>query len=140
MSDESTTPDLVELVRQAFGASSRHDLDAIMSYFAPHAVWRMNDLGLGTFDGVAKIESFIEDWWGTWGEHVVDVLEVVDLGQGVVFSDVREDGRLVGSDAHVEQRRGWVFLWVQGKIGLLDTYLAPDEARAAAERLAESRG
>jgi ketosteroid isomerase-like protein len=140
MPEESTTPNLIELVTQAFGASNRHDLDAIMRLFAPDAVWDLSDLGLGTFDGAAKIRGFIEDWWGTWGDHLVEVQESVDLGRGIVFSRVREDGRLVDSDRHVEQRLGWVFLWVQGRIGRLETYLEVDEARAAAERHAEERG
>jgi ketosteroid isomerase-like protein len=140
MSQESTTPDLVELTRHAFEVANRHDLDALMGFYAPDAVWDLSDLGIGTFEGDAAIRSFIEDWWGTWGDHLIEVREILHLGDGVVFSSVREDGRLVGSDGHVEQRRGWVFQWLQEKIAWIETYLAIDDARAAAERLAESRG
>jgi hypothetical protein len=38
---------------------------------------------------------------------LVEMEESVDLGHGVVFSLVWEDGRLVGRDSHVQQRRGW---------------------------------
>ena len=76
---------------------------------------------------------------GTWGDHLIEVEELVDLGHGVVFLRVREDGRLMGSDGHVEQRRGWVVLWVQGMIERFAAYLDIDEARAATERLAEGR-
>jgi hypothetical protein len=70
----------------------------------------------------------------------MEVEQIVCLGHGVVFSSIREDGRLVGSDSHVEQRRGWFFLWVRGTIERQAVYLDVDHARAAAERLAEERG
>ena len=139
MPEESTTPDPVELTRHAIGVASRHDLDALMGLFAPDAVFDLSDLGIGTFEGEAGIRGFLEDWWGTWGDHLIELEEIVDLGHGVVFSPVREDGRLAGSDRHVEQRRGWVILWVQGMIERFTAYLDIDEGRAAAERLAEER-
>jgi ketosteroid isomerase-like protein len=137
MSEESTTPDLVELTRRAWKAANRHDLDMLMSFYGPDVVWDLSDVGLGTFEGVAAIGGFVEDWWGTWGDHLIEVEEIVDLGHGVVFSSVREDGRLMGSDGHVEQRRGWLFLWVEGIVEQARGYLDIDKARAAAERLAE---
>jgi ketosteroid isomerase-like protein len=139
MPEESTTPDLVELTRRAIEAGSRHDIDSVMSFYAPDAVWDLSDVGIGTFEGVAAIRSFVEEWWGTWGDHLIEVEETVDLGHGVVFSSVREDGRLAGSDRHVEQRRGWVFLWMEGGFERATVYLDIDKARAAAERLAEER-
>jgi ketosteroid isomerase-like protein len=108
-----------------------------MSFYGPDVVWDLSDVGLGTFEGVAAIGGFVEDWWGTWGDHLIEVEEIVDLGHGVVFSSVREDGRLMGSDGHVEQRRGWLFLWVEGIVEQARGYLDIDKARAAAERLAE---
>jgi ketosteroid isomerase-like protein len=123
-----------------FEAGSRHDLAAALSFYAPDAVLDLSDAALGTFEGVAAIGSFLADWWGTWGEHMIEVEESVDLGHDVVFSLVCEDGRVVGSDGHVQQRRGWVLLWVEDAISRATAYLDIDEARAAAERLAESRG
>jgi ketosteroid isomerase-like protein len=140
MAEESTTPDLVELSRRVFEAGKRHDIDAVMGFYAPNAVWDLSNVGFGTFEGVAAIRSFVEDWWGTWGDHLIELEEIVDLGHGVVFSSLREDGRLVDSDSHVEQRTRWVFLWMEDVIERVMVYLDIDEARAAAERLAESRG
>jgi ketosteroid isomerase-like protein len=139
MSEESMTPDLVELSRRAYEATSRHDIDALMGFYAPSAVWDGSNVGIGTFEGVAAIRSFVEEWWGTWGEHTFEVEEIVDLGHGVVLSSLREDGRLVDSDGHVEQQRAAVVVWVKGIIERQTPYLDIDEARAAAERLAEER-
>jgi hypothetical protein len=58
----------------------------------------------------------------------------------VVFSRVREEGRLADGDGHVEQQRGWVILGGQGNIERIAIYLDVDQARAAAERLAQERG
>jgi ketosteroid isomerase-like protein len=139
MSEESTTPDVVELTRVAWEDVNRHDRDRVTGFYAPDAVLDLADVGLGTFAGVPAIGSFVEDWWRTWADHLVDVQEIVDLGHGVVFACVREDGRLAGSDGHVEQRLGWVVVWVQALIERATAYFDIDGARAAAERLAESR-
>jgi ketosteroid isomerase-like protein len=140
MSGESTTPDLVELTEQAFDAGSRYDIDAIMGFHVPDAVWDLSDLGLGTFDGAAAIRGFVEDWFATWQDLVLETEEIVDLGHGVVFATVREEGRPTASGGHVEQQRGWVILGVEGNIARIVIYLDIDGARAAAERLAVERG
>jgi ketosteroid isomerase-like protein len=140
MREESTTPDLVELTRRAFEVASDHDTDALMGFYAPDAVLDLSDVGIGTFEGVAAIRGFLDDWWGTWADHLLEPEEFVDLGHGVTFSPVREEGRLVGSDRHVEHRRGIVLVWAQGRVERHIAYHEIDEARAAAERLAEERG
>jgi ketosteroid isomerase-like protein len=140
MAEESTNADLVELTRRSLHAANRHHADALMRFYAPDAVFDVSDAGLGTFAGVAAIRSFLEDWWATWGDHLMEVEEIVEIGRGVVFIVVREDGRLAGSDGHVEQRRGWVLLWVQDMIERQMGFLDIDQGRAAAERLAQERG
>jgi len=138
MSEESLSP--VELVRQAFNAGNRHDVDTIMGFHAPEAVWDLSDQGLGTFEGAAAIRGWIEDWFRTWADLRLDVLDVVDLGHGVVFSRVRENGRLADGGGRVEQQRGWVILGVRGKIARTEIYLDIGAGSDAAERLAEERG
>src|ERR1700736_6038872 len=84
MSEESTTPDLVELTRGYFEAASRRDLDAVMSFFAPDAVWETVSLGTN-FEGVAAIRNFFEDWVGAYEEFEMEMEmeEALDLGNGV---------------------------------------------------------
>ena len=50
MSQESTTPDLVELVRRLDEAASRLDFDAMVSFFAPDAVFEGRASGM-TLEG-----------------------------------------------------------------------------------------
>jgi hypothetical protein len=55
-----------------------------------------------------------------------------------VFAVVVQNGRPAGSPGRLRQREGWVVVWVGGLIARL-TISEVDEARAAAERLAEER-
>jgi uncharacterized protein (TIGR02246 family) len=135
MSEESATADLVELVRRQFEAGNRRDLDAVTSSFAPDAVLDGRALG-DHFEGRAAIRSFIEDWFGTYEELEFGLEEVRDLGKGVVFAVVTQNGRPVGSAGHVRQREAWVYVWVRGLVARFTVYGDFDEARAAAERLA----
>jgi uncharacterized protein (TIGR02246 family) len=135
MPEESTTPDPVELLGRALEAVNRRDLDAVASSFAEDATFDGRALG-ARFEGRAAIRSFIEGWWGTYEGLEYGLEEVRDLGHGVAFAVVVQNGRPAGSTGHVRQREGWVFVWVGGLIARL-TILEVDEARAAAERLAQ---
>jgi hypothetical protein len=109
----------------------------VASSFAEDATFDGRALG-DHFEGRAAIRSFVEEWFGAYEELAYGFEEVRDLGNGVVFTVVVQDGRPVGSAGHVRQREGWVFVWVQGLIERL-AISEVDEARAAAERLAEER-
>ena len=137
MSQESTTPDLVELVRKQLEALDRRDVDGVMNNVAEDGVLegRVEEV-----EGRAAIRRFlVEDWFRAYEELGFELEEVSHLGGGVVFAVVIQDGRLVGVDGHVRQREGWVYLCVGGSIARLTTSDV-DQARAAAERLAQERG
>jgi len=138
MPDESTTPDLVERMGRAFEAANRRDLDAVASSFAEDATFDGRGVG-GPFEGRAAIRSMLEEWFATYEELEFGLEEVRDLGNGVVFAVVVQNGRPAGSAGHLRQREGWVFVWVRGLVERL-TISEVDEARAAAERLAQDRG
>jgi ketosteroid isomerase-like protein len=139
MSEESTTPALVELVRHAYEASSHRDYDAMMSVYGRDAIWDMTPLGLGVYEGHAAIRSFIEDWIGSFRDFEVEPVEILDLGGGVTLAVVVQGGRPAGSDGRVQWRYAQVSQWVDGVAVQSTNYLDVDEARAAAERLAEER-
>ncbi len=137
MAEESTTPDLVELVRGLVGALDRCDVDTVVSFQAPDAVLAAE---VGRFEGVAAIRGFLEDWLANYEEFAVTLEEVRDLGNGVTFSVILQQGRLVGSSGHVQLRHANVNVWVDGVIALTVTGPDIDEVRATAERLADERG
>jgi hypothetical protein len=126
MPEESTTPDLVELARRSVEALNRRDLDAAMSVYGPNSVWDNSAFGLGTNDGFAAIRQFIEDWYSSYEELEIEIEESLDLGNGVVLGVAVQKGRPVGSFA------GGIIERAQG-------YTDIDQARAAAERLAQER-
>ena len=137
MPEESTTPDLVELTRLAFEAVNQRDIDAVMSFFAPDAVL---DGRVEVLEGRAAIRGFLDEWFGYFAELRFEVEEFVVLDDGVVLAVVNQEGRPVGVDGQVHQREGWAIWWsAEGLIVRLTTLTDIDEARAAAERLAESR-
>jgi ketosteroid isomerase-like protein len=137
MSEGSATPDQVELVRNLVRALDRCDVDTVVSFHAPDAVLAAV---VGRFEGVAAIRGFIEDWLANYEEFAATLEEVRDLGNGVTFSVIRQQGRLVGSSGHVQLCNAMVNVCVDGAIARTITGPDIDEARAAAERLAEERG
>jgi ketosteroid isomerase-like protein len=140
MPEEATTPDLVELGRGLFEAANRRDFDVILLRYAPDAVWDMNPLGgLGSFEGHVAIRGFWEDWFASYEDLEIEPEEILDLGNGIGFTVVMQTARPVGSSGEVRLRYALVSVWAEGLIERLTNYTDIDEARAAAERLAESR-
>ena len=138
MSQESTTPDLVELVRALFDAVSRRDFDAAISVYAPDAILRLTAMGTSV-EGLAAIRGFLEDFVGTFSEYEVELEEILDLGSGVTFGVFLQQGRPVGSSGRLQMRAASVGLWTDGLLARHTLDPEIDQARAAAERLAESR-
>jgi ketosteroid isomerase-like protein len=138
MREESTTPDLLDVSRRATEAANTQDVDALMSFYAPDAVWEAMT-GLGTHEGAAEIRRFFVDWLGAYEEFEVEVEEILDLGNGLAFTVVVQRGRPVGSTGRVQLRYATTSIWVDGLIARQTNHIDIDEARAAAERLAEER-
>ncbi len=138
MAEESTTPDLVKLMGEAVEAFNRGDVDALMSFFAADAVFESPVLGT-SFEGAAAIRGFAEDWLGAFEEWAVELEEIVDMGNGIVFVVYGQEGRPVGSTGRARSRAVSVYEWADASVVRTKTYDDIDEARAAAERLAEER-
>ena len=138
MAEESPTPDLVELSRRLVEAGNRHDFDAVMSFYAPDAVWEGRASGM-TFEGRTAIRGFWEDVTVAYEEFEWRSEEILDLGNGVTFVVSRASGRPVGSTGRVGLRVAIVAVWEEGLIVRVTTYDDPDEAHAAAKRLAKER-
>ncbi len=77
MSEESTTPDLVERVRAAFEAYGRADFDGTVEFFTADAVWENEEAE--TFEGIAGIRAFLEEFRSHFEGFEVEVEELRDL-------------------------------------------------------------
>jgi ketosteroid isomerase-like protein len=139
MTEESTTPDLEELVRTSLEALNRHDLDAALRFYAPDCVVEQET---GTHEGVSAIRAFLEEWSGFFEEIEWESEEVVDLGNGVGFGVIRMHGRPAGSSGDVQMRFASVAARTEGLVVWERHYTETDieKARADAERLAQERG
>jgi ketosteroid isomerase-like protein len=137
MFEESTTPDLVALVRRSIEAQ---DIEAALSFYAPDAVWDASPWGMGVFEGQAAVRGFFEDWSGSYTHIEWRAEEIRELGKGVTFAVILQTGRVVGSSRSVQLRYAAVTQWLDRLIVRNTTYTDIDEAHAAAERLAESEG
>ncbi len=135
---EVTTPDLVELTWQGIDASNRRDFDALMSLYAPDAVWESLD-GIGVFEGATAVRGFIEDWLGSYEVFDTEAEEVLDMGSGITFVVGRQSGRLPGAAGRVEQRVAHAITWERGLVVHTVAGMDIDGVRAAAERLAQER-
>ena len=140
MSEESTTPDLAERTRSLWNAASRRDYDAIMGFFGPEPVWETT---LVTLDGSAAIHERLEEWFGAFDELEFVLEEILDLGNGVTLTVVNQTARPAGSSSsssHIERQEAYVAVWQEGMLSRCKTFLDIDQARAAADCLAEERG
>jgi len=141
MPEKSTTPDLEELARQNIDAISRRDFDALLARYMPDAVLVAASPGIaGTFEGRDAIRGALEDAVAPYDDYETVLEEFRDLGNCVTFNVQLARGRPTGSSVFVEQRAAWVTVWTDGLIERSAFYTDIDEARAAAERLAEERG
>jgi hypothetical protein len=139
MTEESSTPDLVEAFRpsrshQPPRLGSRHDR------LSTDAVWDVSLQGMGAFEARDAVGGLIEDWSGVYEDSEQRVEELRDLGNGVTFGLALLRGRRPGSAGFVELRYAVVATWVDGLIPRITSYADIDQARADAERLAQERG
>ena len=139
MSEESTTPGLVELTRRTFELAEHRDFDGVMRFYASDVIWDGADRDLGTFKGAAATRRLFEDWFGSYDLFEIEMEDVLDFGHGVVLAVHQQHARPTGSAASVQTREAYLFVWKDNLIERVTMYSDIDEARAAAERLAEER-
>jgi hypothetical protein len=139
MPEESTTPDLVELTRLALAAFNRREFGA---YASPDIVLDTAGYGMGTFKGRDAALGFFKEWTSSFEDLIMEADEILDLGHGVVLTLYHQEGRPIGGSSYLRVRSAMVTLWVYGVVVRNTIYPETDidEARAAAERLAEERG
>jgi ketosteroid isomerase-like protein len=139
MSDESTTPNLVEVVTGLFEAADRGDWDAVIRHYAPDAIWESDD-GILDTASASGVRGLFEEWAGMFEDFTIKVETIIDLGKGVVYSVFHQEGSPAGSTGVVKERGALIYQWADGMVVRVIFRQDIDEARAEAERLAEERG
>jgi ketosteroid isomerase-like protein len=119
-------------------AADRADFDTILAFYHPEAIWEVP--GFGTYEGVETIRALFQDYYRPYEELRVYVEEIRDFGGGVVLAVNRQTARVTGSSMDVRTREAFLYVWDDDRIVKVTMYQDLDEARAAAERLAQERG
>jgi limonene-1,2-epoxide hydrolase len=134
---ESPTPALTELMRRFTDTLERRDFDEALRFFGPDPEWDMSAMGMGTFNGPVAIRGLLEDWTASYDEWEIQFEQPLDFGSGVMLASFLERGRPAGSTGSVQLRYAAVGQWAADMILRVATYSDIDEARAAAEQLAQ---
>jgi ketosteroid isomerase-like protein len=129
----------LKAIRRSLQALSRRDYDGAVAPFSVDAVMDTSARALEVFEGREAIREFLEAWRGPYEDLELELEEFHDLGNGVTLSVLVQRGQLPGSSSFVSVRSGHVGVWRDGLIERNAVYEDIDEARTAAERLAESR-
>jgi len=139
MSEQASTPDPEGTLRRHIEAASRRDGDAALVTFPKGAVWDRSAVGQEVIEGRDDIRDFIEDWNAVFEEYVLGLEESHDLGNGVASGLLSQRGRPRSSGGVVEEPYTAVVAWKDGLIVRVTVYPDINEARTAAERLAQER-
>lgn len=138
MAEGPTAPGREEQFRSSFDTFLRGNSG--VSLFAPDAVWDMSRQGVGVFEGRDAIGRFTRDWVAAFEDFASRVEEFLDLGNGVTFAAVAQEGRPPSGSGLLKQPYGIAMQWHDGLIQRATVFTDIDEARAAAEQLAETQG
>jgi ketosteroid isomerase-like protein len=140
MPDEQGVTDLKELTLRSVDAFGRRDFDGLLALYSENAVWDSSAIGLGVYEGRETIRALFEDWLGAFEDFEQAVREFRSIDNRITLVIYRQRGRPTGSVGHVEFDFALVTTWRNGLVRRVTPYTDIDEARAAAERLAEERG
>jgi len=139
MSEEPVGPTMVELTHQAYAALNSRDLDAITRFLEPSSVCDVSCWELGIYTGPEAICRFADEWIGDLYEYGVQVNEMQDLGNGVMFV-AQVAHRAHTRHGYVELPSAAVLIWRDGKLRRVSVYPDGEQARAAASRVTDTSG
>jgi ketosteroid isomerase-like protein len=135
MPEESTTPDLVELVRRFHEAFHQRDADTAVGLLAPDFVYRP----IATFPdsqerrGGDEFRRFMSDWWGVWAEGANWQLDTVRVYGDAVVALLHFSGRARASGVETVGGVFEVFRFGDGRIRQIEDFTNSADAIAAAE-------
>ena len=124
----------VELVRAAWDAWAKGDLDAVFATYHPEIEWDTTHFQDWPETGVYRrhdgVRRFFEDWLATWDSYEVRLEEAIEVGERVLtLYWQRGVGR--GGGVPMEFRGAQVIAFRDGKIAVIDNYSDPSQALAA---------
>lgn len=139
MSEQSRNPDPTELWQSVSEAFLRRDFETWTSFYTAEVVWEARPLGM-VFEGRDATRRHIEEWAAGYEDYAIEAIEDRALGNDVSFHVSRHDARPLGTRALVHEQWAFAIQWQGRTIVRVVAHRDIDEARAVAQRLAESKG
>ena len=126
----------VEIVRSAFEAFNRGDLDAWLDeYWTDDIDYRAAEGAPddhGPINGKDDLRAFAQDWPDTFDDFKVEPLELIDAGDDIVVAVLRISGRAKLSGVEADMTYAELSTLRDGKIARGRQYFTRAEALAAA--------
>ena len=123
----------VEIVRRLYEEFSTR-LDAPAELFAPDYVLDMSDMAwdVGVRQGLAAAREAFLQYAGTFEDFRIELMDVIHADEEHVVTEIRDGGRVKGSDAEVSNRyfNAWTFR--DGKVVRLSSHTDRKRALEAA--------
>jgi ketosteroid isomerase-like protein len=127
----------VELVRAAWDAFERGDLDRATAIFAPDVEWDVSRdiwrdvVGGGHYRGIEGVLTWLRDLYEAWETFDMSYEDGIDAGGGQVVGILCAKGRGRVSGAEVEHHPASVTTVSEGKVTRVVWYPSREEALAA---------
>jgi uncharacterized protein len=121
----------VKLLRRAWEAWRRGDMDAVVSLWDPEVVWdfqHFQNWPETSYHGVEGIRRFLAEWLEMWGDYEVDVNEILPAPDGRVVSLFTQRAKGGQSGLPMVLSMAQIVTLRNGKIIRFDNY--DDQARA----------
>lgn len=124
----------VELVRAGFVAVARGDFSLVEEMSQPDVVMSQPPEvpDAKTYEGPSAIRAAMADWPSQWEDFRMDLLELIDAGDGVVVSVTRHRGRGRQSGIEMDFEVFYVHRLNEGKLARLEMFFDREQALAAA--------
>jgi ketosteroid isomerase-like protein len=103
-----------EILRSAFEAFSRGDIDAVLELCDPEVVVRDPERTGTTFRGPDGLRQFFEEWLENWEEYRAEPVELTEAGDEVLVH-ARQTGKGKLSGIEIDQDLFVVFRMRDGK-------------------------
>jgi ketosteroid isomerase-like protein len=123
----------VEIVRAAWEAWERRDIEAIFAFYDPAIVWDQTHYGepSGVYHGHDGIRQFLREWFASFESYYVHAEEFTDAGEAVVVR-CRQGGRGKQSGVEVRMPPYWqVYRLKDGRAVRIEVYNDQGEALKA---------
>jgi ketosteroid isomerase-like protein len=124
----------VELVRAGFEAIARGDLSLIEEMSQPDVVMiqppEVPDAK--TYEGPGAIRAAMADWPSQWENFRMDLVELIDAGDGVVVGVTRHRGRGRQSGISMDFEVFYVYRLLESRLARLEMFFDRERALTAA--------